>query len=65
MNQYIRPARNAQKWSDQKVKLLGQYRNLTDKDLFFEAGRKHEMIKRVSLKLGKTEEEMVSIFDTL
>ena len=36
MNQYIRPARNAQKWSDQKVKLLGQYRNLTDKKYKFE-----------------------------
>ena len=65
MNQYIRPARNAQKWSDQKVKLLGQFRSLTEKDLFFEAGRKHEMIMRVGIKLGKPQEEMERIFQTL
>ncbi len=65
MNQYIRPARNAQKWSDQKAKLLIQFRNLTDKDLFFEAGRKHEMIMRISIKLGKPQEEIEKIFQAL
>jgi hypothetical protein len=65
MNPYIRPARNAQKWTEQKEKLLLQFKNITDKDLFFEAGRKHEMIMRVSLKLGKTEEEMERIFQAL
>lgn len=65
MKQYIRPARNAQKWDEQKVKLLNLFKNLTDKDLFFEAGRKHEMIHRISLKTGKTEEEMEKIFQTL
>lgn len=65
MHEYIRPSRNAQKWSEQKEKLLTQFRNLTDKDLLFETGRKHEMIARVGIKLGKPEEEMERIFQAL
>ena len=65
MDKYLRPSRNEQKWSEQKEKLLNQFKNLTDKDLLFEAGRKFEMIIRVSNKLGIPEPEMERIFQKL
>ncbi|NVO11572.1 MAG: general stress protein CsbD [Bacteroidales bacterium] len=65
MDKYLRPSRNAQKWSEQKEKLLNQFKSLTDKDLLFEAGRKFEMIVRVSNKLGIPEPEMERIFQEL
>jgi len=65
MNNYLRPSRNDQKWSEQKEKLLNQFKNLTDKDLHFEAGRKFEMIIRVGDKLGIPEPEMKRIFQEL
>ncbi len=65
MQGYLRPSRNAQKWSDQKLKLLQQFNELTDKDLQFEAGRKFEMIERISEKLGMSEEAMNHVFKTL
>ncbi|MHC1705383.1 MAG: general stress protein CsbD [Tenuifilaceae bacterium] len=65
MQGYLRPSRNAQKWNDQKLKLLQQFNELTDKDLQFEAGRKFEMIERISEKLGMSEEAMNHVFKTL
>jgi hypothetical protein len=59
------PSRVDQKWAEQKAKLQNQFANLTDKDLKFETGRKHEMIERVGVKLGKTEAEIDRIFDSL
>jgi hypothetical protein len=65
MDGYLRPSRSAEKWNLQKEKLLLRFKDLTEKDLHFEAGRKHEMIERVSLKLGKPSEEMEAIFQTI
>lgn len=65
MDKYLRPSRNDQRWSEQKAKLLNQFKGLTDKDLFFEPGRKFEMIMRVSIKLGIPEPEMERIFQKL
>lgn len=65
MDKYLRPSRNNQKWNEQKEKLLSQFKSLTDNDLFFEAGRKFEMIRRVSDKLGIPEPEMKRIFQML
>jgi len=65
MNGYLRPSRSAEKWNEQKEKLLIQFKDLTDKDLFFEAGRKHEMIERIGYKLGKSADEMKLIFQAL
>jgi hypothetical protein len=59
------PSRVDQKWAEQKAKLQNQFANLTDKDLKFETGRKHEMIERVGVKLGKTEAEIDRIFNAL
>lgn len=65
MKVYIRPTRSEQIWIDQKERLLLQFKNLSDKDLEFEPGRKHEMIERIAEKLGKPEEEMKIIVETI
>jgi hypothetical protein len=59
------PSRVDQKWNEQKVKLQNQFSSLTDNDLIFETGRKHEMIERIATKLGKTEAEIDQIFNNL
>ena len=59
------PSRINQIWSEQKKKLQLQFSKLTDEDLLFETGRKHEMIMRISAKLGKSEAEMKRIFQEL
>jgi|GEM_PF-2445104 hypothetical protein len=62
MDRHVKPLRNDQIWIEQKEKLLVKYKNLTDLDLYFETGRKHEMIERLGVKLGKSEAEMYLIF---
>jgi hypothetical protein len=59
------PSRTAQKWKAQKAKLLIEFTTLKDEDLFFETGRKQEMIEKIGLKLGKTDDEMKYIFQNL
>jgi len=61
----IRPPRSIEKWDVQKVRLLKQYKSLSENDLKFEAGRKFEMIARVSEKLGIPEADMKRIFDKI
>jgi hypothetical protein len=64
----FRPApssRIAQIWGEQKQKLLIEFTKLTEEDLRFETGRKHEMIERIAVKLGKSEAEMQRIFQAL
>jgi hypothetical protein len=65
MYRHAMPSRVEQTWSSQKKKLQLQFTKLTDEDFYFETGRKHEMIKRISVKVGKTEEEMKLIFQAL
>lgn len=63
-----RPApqsRSAMKWIEQKEKLLIEFTDLREEDLIFETGRKREMIQKISFKLGKTEEEMDAIIQSL
>jgi hypothetical protein len=59
------PSRIDQIWNEQKRKLQLQFTKLTDDDLFFETGRKHEMLERLSIKLGKSEAEIKRIFQAL
>ena len=65
MNRYVKPSRNDQIWIEQKEKLLIKFSELTDLDLFFETGRKHEMIEKLGAKLGKSDTEMYLIFKNL
>lgn len=48
-------------WSDQKSRLKKEFPALTEKDLFFEIGRKNEMLAKLQVKLGKTKEELQQI----
>ena len=52
-------------WNDKKEKLLKRYKNLNQKDLRFDVGREDEMIRILSLKLGKTRQELLNIIVTL
>jgi uncharacterized protein YjbJ (UPF0337 family) len=45
-------------WENQKEKLRQVFTDLTDKDLLFIDGRKEEMLTKLQIKLGKTEEEL-------
>jgi len=50
-------------WNEQKGKLKQKFANLTDDDLLFEEGKKDEMLGRLQIKLGKTKEELETIFN--
>ena len=52
-------------WNDQKSKLRKKYPALTDKDVFFEIGRKNEMLANLQVKLSKTKEELRQIIEAL
>jgi len=50
-------------WNEQKTRLKKEFPALTDKDLFFEIGRKNEMLAKLQVKLGKTKEELQRIIN--
>jgi uncharacterized protein YjbJ (UPF0337 family) len=52
-------------WNDQKSKLKKKFPALTDKDVYFEIGRKNEMLATLQVKLGKTKEELHKIIEAL
>ena len=65
MYRHATPSRIDQKWREQKKKLQLQFTNLTDEDLHFETGRKHEMIDRIAIKLGMSDVQIKNIFQAL
>jgi hypothetical protein len=62
---HVIQSRNEQIWNEQKEKLLIQFVSLNMEDLNYEAGRKYEMIEKISFKLGKSESEMLNIIQSL
>lgn len=48
-------------WSTKKVKLKLKYPELTKNDLNYNQGRENEMMSILSSKLGKTNQELLSI----
>lgn len=48
-------------WNEQKGKLKQMFASLTDNDLMFEDGKRDEMMGKLQIKLGKTEEELNKI----
>ncbi|MCB9299546.1 MAG: CsbD family protein [Lewinellaceae bacterium] len=52
-------------WNEQKGKLKQKFATLTDDDLMFAEGKREEMLGKLQIKLGKTEEEMKKILDEL
>lgn len=59
---FVKPSRNDQMWINQKKKLLNKFSELTEIDLLFEKGKKHEMIERLRAKLSKSDAELYQIF---
>ena len=48
-------------WKIKKRKLRLKYKNLTDKDLIFTTGNEEEIFEKLRSKLGKSNEEILSI----
>jgi len=52
-------------WNEQKGKLKQKFAVLTDNDLMYEEGKKDEMMGKLQIKLGKTKEELETVFSSL
>ncbi len=52
-------------WDKQKSELKQRFANLTDNDLLFARGKKEEMMHRLQIKLGKTEEQLKKILSDI
>jgi hypothetical protein len=50
-------------WNVQRVQLRQRFPILTVDDLLHEQGQKNEMLERVRIKLGKTDEEFIKIME--
>ena len=48
-------------WDEQSKKLKEKYSQLTDSDLKLETGKEDELLNRVSSRLGKKRDEVISI----
>jgi len=48
-------------WNEKKEKLKEKYPDITDKDLVYAEGKEKVMLEILGYKLGKTEQEMLSI----
>lgn len=56
---------NDKTWSAKKNKLKSKFAELTDHDLLFVKGRREEMIAKLQIILGKTEEEVEEILKNI
>ena len=52
-------------WKTRKEKLLKMYQNLSQKDLDFKLGEENAMLALLSNKLGKSNQELLSLIITL
>jgi hypothetical protein len=52
-------------WNEKKEKLKEKYPDITDDDLFYSEGKEKVMLEILSYKLGKTEQELLSIIVAL
>jgi hypothetical protein len=52
-------------WNEKKEKLKEKFPLITEEDLFFREGKEKEMMEMLGYKLGKTDEEIRTIFSTL
>ncbi|MFO7573749.1 MAG: general stress protein CsbD [Bacteroidales bacterium] len=48
-------------WNEKKVKLKAKYPVIKDKDLQYSEGKEKVMLELLRYKLGKTEQELLSI----
>lgn len=56
-----KPREMKSSWIITKSKLKQNFAQLNDSDLVFAQGTKDEMLKRIQIKLGKTQEELEAI----
>jgi hypothetical protein len=52
-------------WNDQKTKLKNKFPELSEKDLAFDFGKKNEMFTKLQVKLGKSQEQLIQLINTL
>lgn len=52
-------------WNEKKEKLKQKYTIITNEDLHFQEGKEKEMIEILGNKLGKTNQELLSIIIAL
>ena len=52
-------------WNEQKGKLKQKFANLTDDDLMFVEGKKEEMLGKLQIKLGKSQQELKAIIESI
>ncbi|MDY0201470.1 MAG: hypothetical protein WC951_10690 [Bacteroidales bacterium] len=52
-------------WNERKEKLKVKFPIITDKDLDFHKNKEKEMIEQLGYKLGKTQEELQTIINTI
>lgn len=52
-------------WSTRKEKLLIKFDSLSSKDLDFKMGEEKAMIEMLSLKLGKSDQELLNLIINL
>jgi uncharacterized protein YjbJ (UPF0337 family) len=51
-------------WNEQKGKLKQKFAVLTDNDLMYEEGQRDEMLGKLQIKLSKTKEEILKIWNS-
>lgn len=59
------PKEAHQAWQEQKIKLKIKFAALTDTNLLSLEGLENEMMTKLALKLGKTEEEVSKIIKAI
>jgi uncharacterized protein YjbJ (UPF0337 family) len=52
-------------WNEQKGKLKQKFATLIDNDLLYAEGKKDEMLGKLQIKLGKTQEELHKLLSEL
>jgi hypothetical protein len=52
-------------WKTRKEKLLKKFKNLSQKDLDFKEGEENAMLEVLSLKLGKSSQELLKLIIAL
>ena len=52
-------------WNEQKGRLKQEFAILTDDDFLFAEGKKDEMFGKLQLKLGKSQQELKTIIESL
>jgi uncharacterized protein YjbJ (UPF0337 family) len=52
-------------WEEQKAKLKAKFPVLTDADLYYENGKRHDMLYNLQSKIGKSKKELEEIITAL